>query len=146
MICRAGVENLWRCVITRTAVTQWRQNEGGYASTTSLDSLSNAALFDTLCDQLPGPRPVTLLDRTESQYLGLMLNVCSGALSPEVEVDNGFTGTVGEAIAAIENAINTQTDLSKWEKVADDINNRLGVLAADCPEGDDFFRHLAPCH
>jgi hypothetical protein len=55
-------------------------------------------------------------------------------------------GTVQQAIDGIENALNTNTDINYWKTVADNINNRIGVEAADCPEGDDLFRNIEPCN
>ncbi|MDZ4806517.1 MAG: FlgD immunoglobulin-like domain containing protein [Candidatus Eisenbacteria bacterium] len=144
-VCRDGMDNLWRCVITQTGVIRWLKNDGGYETTASLAALSDATRFDRLCSQLQGPRPMTLSNMIEVQYLGLMLNVCSGALPLDIEISNIFTGTVAEAIEAIENAINTGVDIGYWKDVADNINNRIGVLAADCPEGDDLFRNLPGC-
>ena len=90
---------------------------------------------------------MTIRDMTEIQYLGLMLNVCSGALPEGTLLDGpgGFEGTVAEAIANIEAALNSGEDLDEWKTVADDINNRVGVVAADCEEGDDLFRNIEPC-
>jgi len=144
-VCLDGMENLWRCVITETDVVQWQKNGGGFESTASLAALSDATLFDRLCSQLQGPRPMTSLDMAEIQYLGLMLNVCSGALPLDIEISNIFSGTVAEAIDAIENAINTGENVGYWKDVADNINNRVGVLAEDCPNGDDLFRNLPGC-
>jgi uncharacterized repeat protein (TIGR01451 family) len=145
-VCLAGMENLWRCVITETDVIQWKKNDGSFETTASLAALSNANLFTALCSQLQGPRPMTLLDMAEIQYLGLMLNVCSGALPLDTEIMNGFDGTVAEAIDAIENAINTGENLDFWKTIADDINNRIGVNAEDCPGGDSLFRNVPPCN
>jgi uncharacterized repeat protein (TIGR01451 family) len=142
-VCRTGMENLWRCVITETDVVQWRKNDGSFQSTASLAALSNASLFDALCSQLNGPRPMTIRDMAEIQYLGLMLNVCSGALPLDIQI-SGF-GTVQQAIDYIENALNTGNNISSAAGLADDINNRVGVLAEDCPEGDDLFRNLPGC-
>jgi len=144
-VCKTGMENLWRCVITETDVIQWKKNDGSYETTASLAALNNGALFDALCSQLQGPRPMTIRDMTEIQYLGLMLNVCSGALPLNIQIMNGFSGTVQEAIDGIENALNTGENLDYWKTVADDINNRIGVLAEDCEEGDDLFRNLPGC-
>jgi hypothetical protein len=139
------MENLWRCVITETDVIQWKKNDGSFQTTASLAALNDSGLFDALCSQLDGPRPMTQLDMAEIQYLGLMLNVCSGALPLDIQLMNGFTGTVGAAIDSIENAINTGYNLGYWAGIADDINNRIGVLAEDCEEGDDLFRNLPGC-
>lgn len=144
-ICLEGMKDLWRCVISETGVIQWQKNGGGFETTASLAALSDATLFDRLCSQLQGPRPMTSLDMAEVQYLGLMLNVCSGALPLDIEISNIFSGTVAEAIDAIENAINTGVDVGYWKDVADNINNRVGVLAAACPGGDDIFRNLPGC-
>ncbi|TPW09827.1 MAG: glucuronoarabinoxylan endo-1,4-beta-xylanase, partial [bacterium] len=143
-VCLDGMLNLWRCVITETDVVQWK-TDGGFETTASLAALPNATLFDRLCSQLQGPRPMTLLDMAEIQYLGLMLNVCSGALPLDIEISNGFNGTVAEAIDAIENALNTGEDIGYWKDVADNINNRIGVLAAACPDEDEFFQNLPGC-
>jgi uncharacterized repeat protein (TIGR01451 family) len=144
-ICEAGMESLWVCVINATDVVQWKLNDGGYETTAYLRTLSPADLFDHLCDQLQGPRPMTIRDMTEVQYLGLMLNVCSPALAQGIPVNNSFVGTVGEAIDGIENALNTGQNLGYWEGVADQINNGIGVLAADCPDGNAVFQGLPGC-
>jgi uncharacterized repeat protein (TIGR01451 family) len=144
-VCKAGMENLWRCVITETDVIQWKKNDGSFQTTASLAALSNAGLFDALCSQLQGPRPMTIRDMAELQYLGLMLNVCSGALPLDIQIINGFSGSVQEAIDFIEEALNSGNDIGAAAQLADDINNRIGVLAEDCPEGDDLFRNLPPC-
>ncbi|HEX7878712.1 MAG TPA: hypothetical protein VF720_04850, partial [Candidatus Eisenbacteria bacterium] len=73
-VCKTGMENLWRCVITETDVISWKKNDGSSETTASLAALGNTALFDALCSQLQGPRPMTIRDMTEIQYLGLMLN------------------------------------------------------------------------
>jgi len=144
-VCRDGMENLWRCVMDETDVVQWQKNGGGFETTASLAALSDAILFDRLCSQLQGPRPMTGLDMAEIQYLGLMLNVCSGALPLDVEISNTFNGTVAEAIDAIENAINTGVNVGYWKDIADNINNGIGILAVACPDGDDLFRNLPGC-
>jgi uncharacterized repeat protein (TIGR01451 family) len=142
-ICLEGMYDLWRCVIEETGVIQWRTNTGGTETTAQLAALTDAQLFERLCAQLQGPRPMTNLDMAELQYLGLMLNVCSGALPLNTPIDNYFEGTVGEAIEAIENAINTGQNVNFWKDVADQINNRIGVLAADCEE--DVMRNQEAC-
>jgi hypothetical protein len=139
------MENLWRCVITETGVLQWKKNDGTYESTASLRALSNAQLFARLCGQLEGPRPMTIRDMTEIQYLGLMLNVCSGALPLDTPISNSFNGSVADAITNIENALNTNTNLEYWKTVADQINNRVGVNAPACPDDDAIFRNIPPC-
>lgn len=146
-VCLAGMENLWRCVITETDVIQWKKNDGSFETTASLAALSDANLFTALCSQLQGPRPMTILDMAEIQYLGLMLNVCSGALPLDIVYASGPDGdiTVGAAIDSIENAINTGVNVGYWKTIADNINNRLDLLADDCPEGDDLFRNIPPC-
>jgi uncharacterized repeat protein (TIGR01451 family) len=143
-VCKTGMENLWRCVITETDVISWKKNDGSTETTASLAALSNAALFDALCSQLNGPRPMTIRDMAELQYLGLMLNVCSGALPLNIEIA-GFDGTVGEAIDVIEAALNSGNGIGDAAELADDINNRIGVLAEDCELGDDLFRNLPGC-
>jgi uncharacterized repeat protein (TIGR01451 family) len=144
-ICLEGMENLWRCVIEETDVIQWKKNDGSFETTASLAALSDANLFTALCSQLNGPRPMTIRDMTEIQYLGLMLNVCSGALPLDILIANGFNGTVGAAIDSIENALNTGQNLGFWSGIADDINNRIGVEAADCVNGDSLFRNQPGC-
>ncbi len=144
-VCLEGMYGLWRCVINATGVVQFKLNDGGYETTASLQGLSDADLFAHLCSQLQGPRPMTLRDMTEVQYLGLMLNYCAEALSAGIPVENAFSGTVGAAIDSIEAALNSGVNLGYWEQVADQINNGIGVLARSCPEGDDLFRNLAPC-
>jgi uncharacterized repeat protein (TIGR01451 family) len=144
-VCEAGMESLWVCVINATDVVQWKLNEGGYETTAYLRTLSPSDLFDHLCTQLQGPRPMTLLNMTEIQYLGLMLNYCSEALSSGIPVQNSFSGTVGAAIDSIEAAINSGMNLGYWEKVADEINNNIGVLAAACDNEDTFFQTLPGC-
>jgi len=144
-VCRTGMENLWRCVISETGVTRWLKNDGSYETTSTLAGLSNATLFDRLCSQLQGPRAMTTPQMAEVQYLGLMLNVCSGALPLDIEISNGFSGSVAEAIAGIENAINTGVNVGYWKDVADNINNGIGVMAVACPDGDDLFRNLPGC-
>jgi hypothetical protein len=139
------MQNLWRCVITETDVIQWKKNDGSFETTASLAALSNANLFTALCLQLQGPRPMTIRDMAEIQYLGLMLNVCSGALPLNTLISNGFNGTVGAAIDSIEAALNSGNNLDYWKSVADDINNRIGIDAADCPNGDSLFRNVPPC-
>ena len=143
-VCLEGMYSLWRCVIDETGVTSWLENDGSSTSTAAYQALSDADLFAALCSQLDGPRPMTLHNMAEIQYLGLMLNVCSGALPLGTVVDNGFDGTVAEAIEEIEDAINSGAeDLGYWKDVADDINNRIGILAADCDL--DLFRNIEPC-
>src|SRR5262249_37422190 len=144
-VCLLGLQSLWRCVINATDVIQWKKNDGTFETTVALRALSDANLSDRLCSQLQGPRPMTLLDMTEVQYLGMMLNVSSGPLPLNTPIQNGFSGTVGAAIDSIEAALNTGVNLGKWEGVADDINNRIGVIAADCPNGDSLFTHIPPC-
>jgi len=82
---------------------------------------------------------------TEIQYLGLMLNYCSDALSSGIPVANSFTGTVGAAIDSIEAAINSGVNLGYWEGVADEINNDIGVLAPACENESTFFQNLPGC-
>ncbi len=145
-VCLDGMRNLWRCVIEETDVVQWKKNDGSYETTASLAALSNANLFTALCSQLQGPRPMTIRDMCEIQYLGLMLNVCAGALPLDVVYAGGSVDmTIGEAIDAIEEALNTGVDLDLWKTVADNINNRQDILARDCPEGDDLFRNVEGC-
>jgi uncharacterized repeat protein (TIGR01451 family) len=155
-ICLAGMKSLWRCVISTTNVVQWTGDDllFGLSLTDDVEALPDEAdpgakgqLFEWMEAQLKGPRPMTLRDMAEVQYLGLMLNVCSGALptSTALTESGGFTGTVAEAIAGIENALNGGGDIGYWKDVADSINNRVGITADDCPEGVDFFRNLDPC-
>jgi hypothetical protein len=144
-VCLEGMYTLWNCVLGATGVIQWKNNDGSFTTTASLGALTDEQLFEFFCSQLDGPRPMTLLDMAEIQYLGLMLNVCSGALPAGTPLDNSFDGTVAAAIDSIENAINTGENLDFWKTVADEINNRIGVLAADCEDGDDLFRNIPPC-
>jgi hypothetical protein len=144
------MEDLWTCVMEETGVTSWLMNDGSsMESTEDLLEDSPEARFERLCRQLEGPRPMTHRDMAEIQYLGLMLNVCSGALplSTPLEGSGGFSGTVGDAIAQIENAINSGTNITHWKDVADAINNRQGVRAEECPgEENDLFRNISACN
>ena len=144
-ICPEGMQALWRCVIEATGVTHWTKNDGQLTSTAALALLSNEALFDSLCVELEGPRPMTLRNMAEIQYLALMLNICSGALPQYIEYDGLVNMTVGEVVAALESAINTGDDLDLWSTVADEINNRIGVLAEDCEDPEGLFTGLPPC-
>ncbi len=143
-ICLEGMYDLWDCVLNTTGVTQWLNNDGSYTATADVFGMSDSDRFAFLCSQLQGPRPMTLHDMTEVQYLGLMLNVCVGALPTSTLIDNGmFTGTVGELIAGIEDVLNNGGNYGYWETQADQTNNRIGVLAADCSE--DPFRTVEAC-
>jgi uncharacterized repeat protein (TIGR01451 family) len=148
-VCLEGMYNLWRCVIEETGVISWQtgdKNAGyGTETTAELAGLSDEDLFARLCAQLDGPRPMTSLDMAELQYLGLMLNVCSGALPLGIPLNDPLAATVGEAIELIEEAINSGEDIDVYKTLADNINNGLGVEAQACPEGDDLFRNLPPC-
>ena len=144
-VCEAGMESLWVCVINATDVVQWRLNDGGYETTAYLRTLSPSDLFAHLCSQLQGPRPMTLQNMAEIQYLGLMLNYCSEAVSGGIPVQNSFTGTVGAAIDSIEAAINSGVNIGYWKTVADEINNGIGVLAPACDNESTFFQNLRGC-
>ncbi len=140
-VCLEGMYGLWDCVLNSTGVTQWLNNDGSYTSTASVYSMSDADRFAFLCSQLQGPRPMTLHDMTEIQYLGLMLNVCVEALPTYIQLENGMT--VGELIAGIEDVLNNGGNYGYWETLADNTNNRIGVLAADCPI--DPVRNVDAC-
>jgi uncharacterized repeat protein (TIGR01451 family) len=148
-VCLEGMYNLWRCVIEETGVIEWQtgsQNAGYDTETTAeLAGLSDEDLFARLCAQLDGPRPMTLRDMTEIQYLGLMLNLCAGAIEEGLPINSPYAETIGAAIDSIEAAINSGENLEIWKTLADDINNNLVIEAAACPEGDDLFRNLPPC-
>jgi hypothetical protein len=140
------MENLWRCVITETDVIQWLKNDGSFETTASLAALSNANLLESLCSQLQGPQEIFTRNLVESQYLALLLNVCVGALPLDVQVSTkGFTGTVASAIDAIEEALNTNSNLDFWRKAAQKINHGNRVDASDCPDPDSLFGNVPPC-
>jgi hypothetical protein len=88
---------------------------------------------------------MTTRDMAELQYLGLMLNVCSGALPLDIQIDSAYADNVQEAIDYIEEALNSGNNIGAAAGLADDLNNRVGVLAEDCEEGDDLFRNLPGC-
>jgi len=145
-VCRAGMENLSRCVITETDVIQWKNNDGSFATTASLAALSNANLFAALCSQLAGPKPKVARDTAESQYLALMLNVCVGALPLDTQVSaKGFGGTTQAAIDAFENALNTNTNVDFWSKTGARINKGAVVIASECADPDALFSSVPPC-
>lgn len=144
-VCLDGMVNLWSCVLAETDVAEWRMNSGSYETTASLLALGGPDRFAHLCSQLQGPRPMMIRDMAEIQYLALMLNVCAGALDPSTRVENAFSGTVGGAVDAIEEALNSGEDIEYWKTVADHINNRIGIEAPGCPEGNDLFQNLSGC-
>lgn len=144
-ICQAGMERLWQCVLSNTDIVEWRSNDGSLVTTTSLLGLGDEDAFDELCSQLEGPRPMRNLDRAEIEYLLLQLNICAGALSPNIEVMNGFDGTIGEALDSLENAINTGEDVGYWTRIVGSINDNLNLDAEYCPDSDSLFRHVEPC-
>ena len=78
---------------------------------------------------------MTIRDMAELQYLGLMLNVCSGALPLDIQIDSDYADNVQEAIDYIEEALNSGNNIGAAAGLADDLNNRVGVLAEDCPRG-----------
>jgi uncharacterized repeat protein (TIGR01451 family) len=146
-VCRAGMEDLWRCVIERTHVAQFKRNDGTWETREQLAGLSDADLFARMCEQLEGPRRMTHRDMAELQYLGLMLNLCSGNLSGSTPLQGsgGFSGTVDQAVVSIENALNTNGDINYWKGVADAINNRQGVKAPYCEDENAIYRNLPAC-
>jgi hypothetical protein len=145
-VCRAGMENLSRCVITETDVIQWNKNDGSFETTASLAALSNANLFAALCSQLAGPKPKVARDTAESEYLALMLNVCVGALPLDAQVSaKGFGGTIAVAIDAFENALNTSTNVDFWSKTGTRINKGNVVIASECADPDALFSSVPPC-
>jgi hypothetical protein len=144
-ICQAGLENLWRCLISDTDIIQWQDNGGSFTTTASLMAGNNADLSSELCSQLQGPRPMRTLDKAEIQYLVLQLNICAGALSPGILVNDDFEGTIGAALDSLENAINTGQNLAYWTGVLEDINDNMNLEAEDCPNPDSLFRNVAPC-
>jgi hypothetical protein len=145
-ICQEGMERLWQCVLSNTDIIEWRSNDGSFVTTTSLLGLDDEDAFDELCGQLEGPRPMRNLDRAEIEYLLLQLNICAGALSPNIEVMNGFDGTIGEALDSLENAINTGEDVAYWTRIVGNINEGLDLENTEhCPDANDLFRSIEPC-
>ena len=145
-VCLEGMYDLWATVLSETGVLNWATSKGQpNQSTADILAMSDEDRFEALCTQLQGPRPMTNRDMAEVQYLGLMLNVASGALPLDVPLSGsgGFSGTVAEAIAGIENAINNGGDVAYWAGVADAINNNIGIEAEDCEE--DIFRNQPAC-
>ena len=145
-VCLEGMYDLWATVLSETGVLNWATSKGQpNQSTADILAMSDEDRFDALCTQLQGPRPMTNRDMAEVQYLGLMLNVASGALPLDVPLSGsgGFSGTAAEAIAGIENAINNGGDVAYWAGVADAINNNIGIEAEDCEE--DIFRNQPAC-
>jgi uncharacterized repeat protein (TIGR01451 family) len=153
-VCLAGMKNLWRCVLEETNVVEWTGKDllFGVSLTEDILELPEGAsgkgqLFQWMESQLLGPRPMTAHDMCEAQYIGLMLNVCSGALpaSTPLSGSGGYSGTVAGAIAGIENALNTGQGIGYWKDVADAINNRAGVLADYCHDENDVMQNVDPC-
>jgi len=142
------------CILNNTGVINW-QIEGGstdYISTTDMMGLSQNDRFLALCAQLEGPRPMTLRDMAEVQYIGLMFNVCVGAIAEEIVYDGDMT--VGEVLDGLEAAINADeignnaddsSSIGSWKDYADNINNGLDLAAGDCAEGQAVFTGYGPC-
>ena len=143
IVCQAGMENLFRCVITETDVIQWKKNDGSFETTASLAALSNANLLTALCSQLAGPSPKTSRDTAESEYLTLLLNVCSGALPLDTQISKD--GDVSSLINSFENALNSNVDLDQWRKIAEKVNKGSGLDAPACPDPESIFRNIPPC-
>jgi PKD repeat protein len=146
-VCQEGMEYLWRMIIDDTGVEEWRVEGETFETTAELRALPDAMLAVRLCAQLVGPRPMTLLDDVERQYLALELNVWSGALPPATPVDlpGVFTGLVVDALGEIEAALNTGNDLERAAYIADRINNGYGLEAPPCPDPNAIFAAIPGC-
>ncbi|MGD8396813.1 MAG: PKD domain-containing protein, partial [Candidatus Eiseniibacteriota bacterium] len=146
-ICEAGMEYLFRCAIDATGVDSWHVQEGVFESTMELQALTDAELAMRLCAQLDGPRPVTLRDKTEYDYLAVQLSVCVGALPLDtlVELPGYFSGTVAEAIALIESAINSGVDLEPAGYLAKEISTGEALMAPPCEDPEAIYGNVPGC-
>jgi hypothetical protein len=143
-ICEEGLASLWNCLIDRTDIEEWHGSDGT-VTTVTLEGMNDADLSSELCEQLQNFRGMSQLDRAEQQYLVLQLNICIGALSDQIEVSNGFTGTIGAAIDSLEAAMNNDGDVSHWSQVIANINDNLNLDAEECPEAGQLFGSVEPC-
>lgn len=144
-ICRSGLEAAFRCLIDATQVERWRSNEGNWLHTEHLRNLSDSDLFGVMCSELEGPRPMSERDVAERHYIALMLNVCAGMLHRDTELSSHPVPTVAELISRIESSLNMGADVGNLVEVIEQVNSRIGLLAAECPDDQAVFGELAEC-
>ena len=141
-ICPDGMQRLARQVMDRSHIGQWRRSDGSFQSRADLVALSDSSLVTALCTQLEERDDSR--DRSEAEYIALLLNVSVGALPLDSQISYTGPEGIGKLVDALEKDLNQNSNLDTWQQIVEQVNQGH-IDAPECPDPDQIFRHVSPC-